>query len=176
MKAVSLRFKDLTQEQYMPIAAGDKTTSSILNSTNSNVFSTISPPSHTTTPRPVMSSPSFTITRLDCCDLQSCSYRSNRSSIDGNAFTSASAKIRLLPDFVPTDAASEGSGATSGTESIAESTTSYAHTTSFITSPDAPQHNPVVCSFNAHHILQIQQSTKPSLDIIHHRNCCFLHA
>ncbi|KAH7816087.1 uncharacterized protein MONOS_7753 [Monocercomonoides exilis] len=49
--------------------------------------------------------------------------------INGKAFTSAAVKIRLIPDFVPTDAASDGSCTSSGTESIAEIVTSYAHTT-----------------------------------------------
>ncbi|KAH7816998.1 uncharacterized protein MONOS_3842 [Monocercomonoides exilis] len=111
------------------IAAGDRTTSSVLSPTSDSPFFTISPTSHTATPHPIISLSNFIITCHDCSNRHICSGESSRSYISRSTFTSSSAKIRLLTDFVPIKDESNGSCPTSGTESIAESSTSYAHTT-----------------------------------------------
>eukprot|EP00770_Monocercomonoides_exilis_P013123 MONOS_13067.1-p1 / transcript=MONOS_13067.1 / gene=MONOS_13067 / organism=Monocercomonoides_exilis_PA203 / gene_product=unspecified product / transcript_product=unspecified product / location=Mono_scaffold00774:9310-10124(-) / protein_length=229 / sequence_SO=supercontig / SO=protein_coding / is_pseudo=false len=78
------------------IAAGNRNTSTIIcsaaSSPFSNYFSIVSSTSHTAAIRPIYSSSSFSVTRIDCCSsnasrtiVEGSSDWSNRSKIEGNA-------------------------------------------------------------------------------------------
>ncbi|KAH7823426.1 uncharacterized protein MONOS_3661 [Monocercomonoides exilis] len=150
--------------------ANKKDTSSILVPAADSPFPTISPTSHTATPRPNTSPSSFTTTRLDCCDHHICSEGSNRSQIDGNAFIQPTQNSAFpLASCPPTLQATEA--APPAEPKASPKAPHRTHTQHLHTAPPAePQHIPaasvapsVTTSFDFH-------TPQPPLDIVHH--CC----